>query len=59
MKKKNIKLNIEEQEILKTFENNELKSISNVAEEIKKYSKYAKNTIKNDKRLTLSSKSTN
>ena len=49
MKKKIIKLDNEEQEILKAYENDEFKSISNVTKEVKKYSKYAQNTIKKDK----------
>lgn len=53
MKKKIIKLDNEEQEILKSFENNEFKSVQNVAKEIKRYSKYAQNTIKKDKRINI------
>jgi len=53
MKKKIIKLDAEEQEILKAFENDEFKSVSNITKEMKKYSKYAQNTIKKDKRLNI------
>ncbi len=51
MKKKIIKLNNDEQELLKNYENNEFESIPNLTKEIKKYSKYAKATVKkkNDK----------
>ena len=46
MKKKIIKLNNDEQELLKNYENNEFESIPNLTKEIKKYSKYAKATVK-------------
>ena len=46
MKKKIIKLNNDEQKILKEYENNEYESVPNLTKEIKKYSKYAKATVK-------------
>jgi predicted DNA binding CopG/RHH family protein len=53
MKKKIIKLDNEEQELLKDYENNEFKSVPNLNKEIKKYSEYAKATIKKNKRLNI------
>lgn len=53
MKKKTIKFDSEEQEILKSFENNEFKSVPDLKKQIKKYSSYTKSTIKKDKRLNI------
>ena len=50
MKKKIIKLDNDEQKILKEYENNEFESVPNLTKEIKKYSKYAKATVKKNKR---------
>ena len=53
MKKKIIKLDNEEQELLKAYENDEFKSVPNLKKEIKKYSNYAKATVKKNKRLNI------
>jgi len=53
MKKKNIKLDNEEHEILKDYENNEFESVPNLKKEIKKYSEYAKAINKKNKRLNI------
>jgi predicted DNA binding CopG/RHH family protein len=53
MKKKTIKLDNEEQQLLKDYENNEFESVPNLKKELKKYSEYAKATIKKNKRLNI------
>jgi len=53
MKKKEIKLDSEEQELLKAYENDEFESVPNLKKELKRYSKYAKETIKKNKRLNI------
>ncbi len=53
MKKKIIKLDNEEQELLKAYENDEFESVPNLKKEIKKYSNYAKATVKKNKRLNI------
>ena len=53
MKKKTIKLDNEEHEILKDYENNEFESVPNLKKEIKKYSEYAKAINKKNKRLNI------
>ena len=53
MKKKNIKLDNEEHEILKDYENNEFESVPNLKKERKKYSEYAKAINKKNKRLNI------
>ncbi|MDH5721544.1 MAG: antitoxin [Spirochaetia bacterium] len=50
--KKN-KLDKEEKEILDSFENEEWKSIKDYKKNINKYSEYAKNTLKKDKRINI------
>lgn len=42
-----------EQEILKSYERDEWKSVKNVKKEIKKYQEYARNTLKKDKRVNI------
>lgn len=48
-----IKLDKDEQEILKSFERGEWKSVKNVKEEILKHQQYARNTLKKDKRVNI------
>lgn len=48
-----IKLDKNEQEILKSFEQGEWKSVQNVKEEIIKHQQYARNTLKKDKRVNI------
>jgi len=48
-----IKLDKEEQEIYDSFERGEWKSVSNVKAEIEKHKKYARNTLKKDKRVNI------
>ena len=48
-----IKLNKNEQEILKSFEQDEWKSVQNVKEEIIKHKQYAHNTLKKNKRVNI------
>ena len=47
----NIKLDKDEQEILKSFEQGEWKSVQNVKEEKMKHRQYARNTLKRIKGL--------
>jgi len=47
------KLNKNEQEILKSFEQDEWKSVQNVKEEIIKHQQYANNTLKKNKRVNI------
>lgn len=47
------KLNKNEQEILKSFEQDEWKSVQNVKEEIIKHQQYAHNTLKKNKRVNI------
>ena len=42
-----------EQEILKSYERDEWRSVKNVKKEIKKYQEYARNTLKKDKRVNI------
>ncbi|MBU1043394.1 MAG: antitoxin [Candidatus Omnitrophica bacterium] len=42
-----------EQDIIDSYENNELRSVKNVKHEIKKHRKYAQNTLKKDKRVNI------
>ncbi|MCD6198913.1 MAG: antitoxin [Deltaproteobacteria bacterium] len=49
----NIKLDKDEQEILKSFEQGEWKSVQNVKEEKMKHRQYARNTLKKDKRVNI------
>ena len=49
----NIKISNEEKEILKSFEDEEWKSVKNLDTQIKKYSGYARNTLKKDKRINI------
>lgn len=48
-----IKLDKDEQEILKSFERGEWKSVQNVKEEIVKHQQYAHKTLKKDKRVNI------
>ncbi|MBN1842794.1 MAG: antitoxin [Deltaproteobacteria bacterium] len=48
-----INLNKEEQEILDSFERGEWKSVPNVRAEIEKHRKYARKTLKKDKRVNI------
>ena len=48
-----IKLDKNEQEILKSFEQSEWKSVNNVKKEIIKHQQYARNTLKKDKRVNI------
>ncbi|MBU8911665.1 MAG: antitoxin [Desulfobacterales bacterium] len=48
-----IKLDKNEQKILKSFEQGEWKSVRNVKEEIIKHQQYARNTLKKDKRVNI------
>ena len=53
MKKKDLKLDKEEQEIQKAYESGELESIPNLEEEIAFYTNAAKNALKKDKRINI------
>ena len=48
-----MKLTKEEKEILNAYENGELKSVPDVKNEIKRFSKYAKNTLLKNKRINI------
>lgn len=48
-----IKLDKDEQEILKSFERGEWQSVKNVKGEILKHQQYARNTLKKDKRVNI------
>ena len=48
-----IKLDKDEQEILKSFERGEWKSVQNVKAEIMKHQQYARKTLKKDKRVNI------
>jgi predicted DNA binding CopG/RHH family protein len=50
---KSYKLDIEEQELLDSLENDEWKSIANVKNEIKLHKKIAQNTLRKDKRINI------
>ena len=47
---KTVKLDKEEQELLKSFERGEWKSVENLKDEIRKHQEYARKTMKKDKR---------
>lgn len=55
---KKIKLNEYEQDIIDSFDRNEWNSVKNVDEEIKQHQKYARNTLKKDKRVNIRINST-
>lgn len=46
-------LDEEEQEILDAFESGEIQPLSNANEEIEKHKKYAANTFKKDKKISI------
>ena len=48
-----IRLDKDEQEILKSFERGEWQSVKNVKGEILKHQQYARNTLKKDKRVNI------
>jgi len=48
-----IKLDKDEQEILKSFEKGEWKTVQNVEKEIIKHQQYARNTLKKDKMVNI------
>ena len=48
-----IKLDKDEQEILKSFERGEWQSVKDVEGEIQKHQQYARNTLKKDKRVNI------
>jgi len=48
-----MKLTGEEKEILDAYENGELKSVPDVKNEIKRYGRYAKNTLLKNKRINI------
>ena len=48
-----IKLNKDEQEILKSFERGEWKSVQNVEAEKLKHQRYARKTLEKDKRVNI------
>ena len=48
-----IKLDKDEQEILKSFEKGEWKTVQNIEKEIIKHQQYARNTLKKDKRVNI------
>lgn len=50
---KNYELDIEEQELLKSLENDEWESIPNLEDEIKSHQEIAKNTLRKDKRINI------
>ena len=53
MKKNKVILNKDEQDILDSFEKGEWKSVENLDKKIATYSKYAKNTLKKEKRINI------
>ncbi|VBB45103.1 conserved hypothetical protein [uncultured Desulfatiglans sp.] len=48
-----IKLDEEEKDILDSYERGEWKSVKNVDEEIEKHRRYARQTLKKDKRINI------
>ncbi len=50
---KSYELDIEEQELLKSLENDEWESILNLEDEIKSHKEIAKNTLRKDKRINI------
>ena len=50
---KKTKLDKEEQELLDSFERGEWKPVKNVAREIAKHRKYARNTLRKDRRVNI------
>ena len=48
-----IKLDKEEKDLLDSFERGEWKSVKNLKEEIEKHRKYARQTLKKDKRVNI------
>lgn len=48
-----IKLDKEEKDILESFERGEWKQVKNFKTELKKHQRYAKNTLKKDKRVNI------
>jgi predicted DNA binding CopG/RHH family protein len=48
-----IKLDEEEKEILESFERGEWKQVKNLKAEINKHQRYARNTLKKDKRVNI------
>jgi predicted DNA binding CopG/RHH family protein len=53
MKTKKIALDKEENEFLESFEKGEWKTVPGLGKEIKKYSTYAKATLKKEKRINI------
>ena len=47
------KLDKEERELLRSIESGKWKSVKNVEAKISKFSKYAKNTLKKDQRISI------
>ena len=50
---KNIKLDEEEQDLLESVERGEWKSVENLQDEIERHQRYAKNTLKKDRRVNI------
>ena len=50
---KEIKLDKYEQELSNSYDSGEWKSVKNLKQEIKKHQKYARNTLKKDKRVNI------
>ncbi len=48
-----LKLNKEEKEILDSYERGEWKSVKNLEQEIEKHRRYARQTLKKDKRVNI------
>ena len=48
-----LKLNKEEKELLDSYERGEWKSVKNLEQEIEKHRKYARQTLKKDKRVNI------
>ena len=50
---KSYKLDLEEQELLASLDNDEWESVPNVEDEIKSHKEIAKNTLRKDKRINI------
>lgn len=50
---KSYELDLEEQELLQSLENDEWESVENLQDEIKLHHEIAKNTLKKDKRINI------
>ncbi|MEA3489171.1 MAG: antitoxin [Candidatus Omnitrophota bacterium] len=53
MRKRGYKLHKEEQELLDSIERGEWETVENMEAKIKKFARYAKNTLKKEKRISI------